>query len=216
MRKAEQDLPTSLRGIALKAVRLKEWRFDNLYGLLTVSNLEWCYYRLKKKAAAGVDKVTWKDYGKNLRENLENLVERLKRKSYRARFVERQYIPKLNGKLRPLGIPSIEDKIVQFGAARILEAIYEQEFQAFGYGYRPCIGARNAVKELTFELQFGRFGWLVEADIKGFFDNIDHDWLIEMLKLGIRDKAFPNLIEKWLKADGSVKSQKLDSKPYIT
>lgn len=144
--------------------------------------------------------VTWEEYGKNLHENLEDLERRLKCKVYHARLVRRKYIAKGDGKQRPLGIPSLEDKIVQMGAARILEAIFDQEFDSNSYGYRRGIGAIDRVKDLTFELQFGRYGWIVEADIKGFFDNLDHDWLLRMLEQRVNDQAFVGLIRKWLKA----------------
>lgn len=196
----EQSLQTSLQGISKKASRNKKARFENLYQLLTVRNLNDCFYKLRKKSASGVDKVTWFDYEENLQSNLENLVVRLKNKSYRARLVKRVYIPKLNGKLRPLGIPSLEDKIVQSCVAKILESIYEEVFLTCSYGYRPNLCALAAVKDLTQELQFGKYSWIVEADIKGFFDNIDHDWMIEMLELKIKDRALLNLIKKWLKA----------------
>ncbi|PCJ60976.1 MAG: group II intron reverse transcriptase/maturase [Planctomycetota bacterium] len=190
----------SLQGISKRAIREKSYQFDNLYSLLNVSNLEWCFHKLNKKAGVGVDGVSWQDYEKNLDSNLKDLVDRLKKKSYKARLVKRKYIPKLNGKMRPLGIPSIEDKIVQHCASQILESIYEQDFQDFSYGYRPNVGALDAVKDLFHELQQGDYHWIVEADIKGFFDNIDHDWLIKMLEERIRDKALLGLIRKWLKA----------------
>ena len=122
-------MQTSLRGIANKAAKDRKHRFGGLYGLLNKENLTWCFYCLKRKAAAGVDNVDWYEYEKNLEANIDNLVARLKRKRYRARLIRRKYIPKLEpGKMRPLGIPVIEDKMLQLGVAKILSAIYEQDF----------------------------------------------------------------------------------------
>jgi RNA-directed DNA polymerase len=191
---------TSLWGIANRAASHKRHRFRNLYGLLNEANLKWCWQYLRKDAAPGVDRVDYAEYETELDVNVHDLVERLKQKRYRAKLVRRRYIPKLNGKLRPLGIPTTEDKLVQLGVAKILEAIYEQDFLEFSYGYRPVRGPKDAVRDLTRNLQFRRYGWVVEADIKGFFDNIDHDWLMRMLEERIDDKPFLHLIRKWLKA----------------
>ena len=201
---------TSLRGIAKKATENKTHQFGNLYRLLNVESMREAFYDLKKKAAAGVDKITAEEYAQELEANLSKLEEQLKSKQYRAKLVRRVHIDKGQGKTRPLGIPAVSDKIVQRAAAKILEAIYETEFRDHSYGYRPHTGAQKAVKDLTQELNFGKYGYIVEADIRGFFDAIDHDWLIRMLELRIADKAFLRLIKKWLKAgvmdtDGMVK-----------
>jgi group II intron reverse transcriptase/maturase len=155
---------------------------------------------IKKDAAYGVDRVSAREYEENLDENIKQLVERLKRKSYRAKLVRRQYIPKGEGKFRPLGIPATEDKLLQLAVKRILEAIYEQDFLRCSYGYRPGVGALDAVDKLKIKLQFGRYNFVVEADIKSYFDNIDHQWLIKMLGQRIDDRAMMRLIKKWLKA----------------
>lgn len=193
-------MQTSLRGISKKAGRDKGHRFGNMYGLLNEEYLKWCFWQLNRGAAPGVDRVDFHEYRKNLDENIENLVRRLKKKEYRAKLVRRQYIPKINGKLRPLGIPAMDDKVLQFAVAKILEAIYEEDFLDMSYGYRPVTGPQDAVRDLTRELQFGRFFHIVEADIKGFFDNIDHDWMVRMLEERIDDRPFLRLIQKWLKA----------------
>jgi len=193
-------MQTSLRGIAKRASRHARHRFGNLYGLLSEDNLKWCFHQLRKSAAPGVDKVDYYEYRKNLDSNIHDLVERLKQKRYRAKLVRRRYIPKSPGKYRPLGIPAIEDKLLQLGVAKILSAIYEQDFLDCSYGFREGIGPLNAVQDLTLDLQYGSFGWIVDADIKGFFDNIDHEWMIRMLEERIDDRAFINLIRKWLKA----------------
>ena len=159
-----------------------------------------CWQRIRKNAAYGVDKVSAEEYGKHLTGNIRQLVDRLKRKSYRARLIRRHYIPKGNGKMRPLGIPVVEDKLLQLAVVEILQAIYEQDFLRCSYGYRPKVGALDAVDKLTIKLQFGRYGRVVEADIKGFFDNLDHDRLLAMLAERIDDQALLRLIGKWLKA----------------
>lgn len=191
---------TSLRGIAQTAAANKQHRFRNLYGMLTLNALILAWRSLNKNAASGVDKVTAKQYEENLVGNLENLLERLKKKRYKAKLVKRKYIPKEHGKFRPLGIPALEDKIVQKAAATILEAIYEQEFLDTSFGYRPDKSPRMAVDELNLQIQYRGFGYVVEADIKGFFDNMSHEIVLELLSKRIDDKAFLNLIRKWLKA----------------
>ncbi len=191
---------TSLQGIASKARRDKKHRFRNLYGMLNKRFLIESYYGLNRRSSTGVDRISTREYGEELENNIRDLVERLKRKRYHAKLVRRTYIPKAPDKLRPLGIPATEDKALQNGACRILNAIFEQDFLPFSFGYRPKIGAKEAVQDVTSSLYWGRFSYIVDADIKGFFDNIDHDWLIKMLEQRIDDRAFIGLIKKWLKA----------------
>ena len=193
-------MQTSLQGISRKAERLKKHRFQNLFRLLNEEMLAEVWRYINKKAAAGVDKETAKVFGESLKENIRTIVEKLKRKHYRAKLIRQVFIPKDNGKTRALGIPAISDKIVQMAVSWILQAIYEKDFLYFNYGYRPKTGAKNLTKELTKELQFGSYNYIVEADIKGFFDEIDHGWLIKMLEQRIDDKSFIWLIKKWLKA----------------
>ena len=196
----EKREPTSLQGIAMQASACKDHRFQNLYGMLNEALLLDCWSDLNKKSASGVDGVSAEVYEENLYANIHDLVERLKTKHYRAKLVRRCYMSKPGGKKRPLGIPALEDKLVQLGCTRILNAIYEQDFLPMSYGYRPKRSAKDAVKDLGFNLQYSRTGYVVEADIRGFFDKIDHDWLIEMLNQRIDDKAFTGLIRRWLKA----------------
>lgn len=168
--------------------------------MLTPTLLWQAWIKLNKSSAIADDGLTVEEYEQDLFGNLAALAERLKSKRYKAKLIKRHYIPKSNGKLRPLGIPALEDKIVQRAVAMILNAIYEQDFSDFSYGYRPKRSAKEAVRDLTFQLQYGATGYVVEADIKGFFDHIDHDQLLELLALRIDDKALLNLIRKWLKA----------------
>lgn len=196
----EQCEQTSLRGIATKAKACAKHRFQDLYRCLNAELLMDCWKDLNKNAASGVDKVTAEAYGENLEANILALEQRLKQKRYRAKLVRRCYIPKENGKERPLGIPALEDRLVQLACAKILSAIFESDFVDTSYGYRPNRSAKEAIEDLQFNLHFGKIGYIVEADIKGFFDNIDHDWLLRMLRERIDDAAFLKLIRKWLKA----------------
>jgi len=193
-------MQTSLQGIAQKAKTQKGYRFRNLYGALNEAFLHDCWKDIRKNAAYGVDKVSAEEYEQNLTENIQGLVERLKGKRYHAKLVRRKYIPKENGKERPLGIPAVEDKLLQVAVAEILKAIYEQDFLDCSYGYRPQRSVYESSEWMMREIQFGAYGWIVEADIKGYFDNIDHARLIGMLEERIDDEAFTRLIMKWLKA----------------
>jgi len=200
---------TSLLGIAKKAASDKAHRFRNLFGLLTVGYLLACWRLINKRAAYGVDRVDARAYQANLQENVEGLVAAVKGGWYRAKLVLRKYLPKPNGKMRPLGIPAIADKVLQMGVSKILEEIYEQDFLDCSYGYRPQVGALDAVRDLSAELRSRRYHFLVEADIRSFFDSIDHEKLIELLRRRIDDEPFLRLIRKWLKAgvlepDGAV------------
>jgi len=194
------NMPTSLRGIANRAKTDRKARFRNLYGLLNEENLRWCFYQLRRSAATGVDGVSFDEYEANLDENLAALVARLKRKSYRARLVRRKWIPKSGGKLRPLGIPALEDKLLQVAVARILESIYEGDFLDVSWGYRRERGARTTSRALAGKLATSRCGWVVEADIRGFFDRLDQTWMIRMLEERVDDAPFLRLIAKWMKA----------------
>jgi RNA-directed DNA polymerase len=191
---------TSLQAIAEKARKLKGYRFQNLYGKLNVEGLMEAWKKIKKKAAPGVDGETAAEYSKNLEENIQSTVEELKGKRYKARLIRRKYIPKEKGKLRTLGILVVKDKVVQQAATTVLGAIFEQDFLPCSYGYRPNRGAQQAVKDLTQELQFGGYNYIVEADIRGFFDNISHVQLMEMVERRVDDQAMMRLIWKWLKA----------------
>lgn len=200
VRTTETDWQTFLRAIAEKAHTEQHHRFGGLYRWLNQDVLRLCFYRLRKDAASGVDGVTFQDYEKNLETNLADVVGRLKRKAYRAKFVRRKYIPKTNGKMRPLGITALEDKLLQMAVTQILIAIHEADFLPISHGYRPGLGAHDAIQALTRELQFGGHHFVTEVDIKGFFDNIRWEWLERMLSQRIEDGAILGLIGKWLRA----------------
>lgn len=195
-----KSVSSTLLGLREKARGEPKHRFRSLYREINLPMLYECFYELRRGAATGVDGIGVADYEKNLDENLRGLLERLIAKRYRAQHVRRRYIDKGGGKLRPLGIPALEDKIVQLAASKLLQAIYEADFLDESKGYRPNRGARDASQELRERLVFERVHWVVEADIKGFFENVDHDWLERMLRQRVDDTAFIRLIRKWLKA----------------
>ena len=197
----KQSISRTLSALSHKAKKDEKYRFRSLYRLIDLQMLYHSFYALKPKAAPGVDGVTWRDYAANLDENLRSLLDRLKDKRYRAQSVKRRYIPKGNGRLRPLGIPTLEYKLVQHAASRILESIFEVDFYDSSVGYRRGKpGARECSLQLAHCLDSGTCRWVVEADIRSFFDEVDHDWLVRMLEQRIDDRAFIGLIRKWLQA----------------
>ena len=196
-----QSVSRSLLALSQKAVAVPKHRFRSLYRMIDLPMLYDCYRELRRDAAPGVDGLDVAAYGEQLDARLADLLVRLKAQSYRAQLVRRRYIPKPgSAKQRPLGIPVVEDKLVQMAASRILEAIYEADFLDSSMGYRGGRGARAATQKLQHVLFHGRIGWIVEADIEGFFDHLDHDWLVKMLEQRVNDRSFLRLIRKWLKA----------------
>jgi RNA-directed DNA polymerase len=193
-------MQTSLHGIAKKAAQYPTYRFKNLFGLLTAPFLIWCWQFLNRRSAPGVDRMSAREYEEGFFGKITRLTDRVKHGVYRARLILRCYIPKGGGKWRPLGLPVVEDKLLQTAVAKILDAIYEQDFLPCSFGYRPGIGAREAVKQLSRRLYYRPMHYVVEADIRGYFDHIDHDHLLEMLQRRIDDTPFLRLITKWLKA----------------
>jgi hypothetical protein len=167
---------TKLLRIAEKARQDPSCKFTSLFHLMNTELLRGCFEGLRKDAASGIDRVTKEEYGRNLEANLTALVERLHRMSYIPQPVRRVYIPKPGStKQRPLGIPALEDKLVQAGLVRILEAVYEADFIDDSYGFRPDRGCHDALRALSLEVEGGSIHYIVEADIKGFFDNVQHD-----------------------------------------
>ncbi len=165
-----------------------------------VNRLQEAYYGLNRKAAPGVDGQTWAAYGENLEANLRDLSDRLKRGAYHARPVERVYIPKPDGRQRPIGIPTLEDKIVQRATVEVLNAIYEGEFRGFSYGFRPGRGPHDALDAVTVGIEKRNVNWVLDADIRGFFDAIDHAWLVKFIEHRIGDQRVVRHMQKWLQA----------------
>ena len=186
--------------IAGHAQRDPKFQFTSLAHLLNEGYLRGCYKSLNKNKAVGIDKVSWEDYGRNLDENLAQLVSRLKRKKYEPIPARRVYIPKGRTEKRPLGISALENKIVERGITWILESIYEQDFLNCSYGFRPKRNCHQALKRLNDLIMFQPVNHIVEADIKGFFDNVPHEKLMEFIRIRINDTALLNLIDKFLKA----------------
>ena len=182
------------------ARRDRTFKFTSLTHLLDVEYLRDCYHTLNRNKAVGIDSVSWQEYGANLDENLAQLVSRLKRKKYKPLPARRVYIPKNDNQMRPLGISALENKIVERGITWILESIYEQDFLDCSYGFRPERNCHQALKQLNDLIMFQPVNHIVEADIKGFFDSVDHDKLMEFIRIRITDTALLNLIDKFLKA----------------
>jgi len=186
--------------ISAHAQRERTVKFTSLAHLLDVEYLRDCYLNLNRNKAVGIDNVSWQEYGINLDDNLQRLVDMLKRKSYQPKAARRVYIPKNDKETRPLGIPAIESKIVESGIARILNCIYEQDFLDCSYGFRPNRNCHQALKTVNDMVTYQPVNHIVEADIKGFFDNVDHDKLMEFIRIRINDTALLGLIGKFLKA----------------
>jgi group II intron reverse transcriptase/maturase len=175
-------------------------RFTALLHHVTLELLRDAYSWLKRDAAPGVDGVTWHDYGEALETNLRDLHGRVQRGAYRAQPSRRQYIPKPDGRRRPLGIAALEDKIVQRALVEVLNAIYEEDFLGFSYGFRPGRSQHDALDALAVGIDRARVNWILDADIAGFFDTVSHDWLIRFVEHRIGDRRVLCLIRKWLKA----------------
>jgi group II intron reverse transcriptase/maturase len=196
-----EGLPSALDRIRQVACRDKQTKFTALWHhVYNIERLREAYFALKRNAAAGVDGQTWQAYGQELEMNLKNLSDRLARGSYRAKPVKRVYIRKEDGRQRPIGIPVLEDKIVQRAAVRVLGAVYETDFLGFSYGFRPGRSAHMALDALAVGIQTKKVNWLLDADIRGFFDTLDHEWLIKFVEHRIADPRVVRHIQKWLNA----------------
>jgi group II intron reverse transcriptase/maturase len=175
-------------------------RFTALLHHVTVELLREAFHSLKKGAAPGVDGKTWVQYREDLQANLQDLHERLHRGTYRAKPSRRVYIPKADGRQRPLGVAALEDKVVQRAVAEVLNAIYEEDFLGFSYGFRPGRSPHDALDALATGIYRKKVNWVLDADIRGFFDTIDHGWLLRFLEHRIADRRVLRLIQKWLRA----------------
>ena len=194
-------LPNELDRIRHAARKNREEQFVSLWHhVYDIGRLRRSFLKLKRNSAAGIDKMTWKEYGLDLENNLENLSKRLQQGSYRAKAVKRVFIPKLDGRKRPIGIPVLEDKIVQKSMVEVLNAIYEVDFLGFSYGFRPGRSQHNALNAVVEAIEGRKVNWVLDVDISGFFDAIDHEWLIKFIEHRVRDKRVIRQIRKWLNA----------------
>jgi RNA-directed DNA polymerase len=197
----EVSMNETLKRIRQAVRREPKQRMISLYHhVYRKEHLREAYHGLKKDAAAGVDGVTWRQYGEELERNLEDLSGRLRRGAYRAPAVKRVYIPKADGRKRGLGIPALEDKIVQSVVSQILAAIWELEFKGFSYGFRSGRSAHDALDALAVGIEQRPINWVLDADIRGFFDTISHEWLEKMIEHRVGDRRITALIKKWLRA----------------
>ncbi len=193
-------VPSELERVHQVARKKRKERFSALLHHVTFARLRNAFERLSKKAAPGVDGVTWQAYGEELEANLQDLLERLHRGAYRARPSRRVYIPKADGRRRPLGIASLEDKVLQRAVVEVMNAIYEADFKGFSYGFRPGRSQHNALDAVYMGLTRKKVNWVLDADIRGFFDTVDQSWLIEFVEHRIADARIVRLIRKWLSA----------------
>lgn len=196
----DQCAPNALDRIREAARRDRKLRFTNLLHHVTIDRLRQAYLALSKKAAPGVDGVTWAQYGEDLETNLQDLHARLHRGVYRAKPSRRVYIPKADGRQRPLGIAALEDKLLQRAVGEVLQAIYEVDFLGFSYGFRPRRSQHQALDALFVGIERQKVNWVLDADIRGFFDAISHEWLGKFLEHRIADRRLLRLIAKWLSA----------------
>src|SRR2546422_1290531 len=198
---SREDAHSARERVRQAASKDKKLRFTALlHHIYNPETLRTAYSSLKKEAAPGVDGETWRHYGEAVEDNLRDVSERLKRGAYRAKPVRRVYISKEDGRQRPLGVPALEDKIVQRATVEVLNAIYETDFLGFSYGFRPRRSQHNALDALYTGLLTRKVNWVLDVDIRGFFDAIDHGWLVQFVEHRIADRRVVRLIQKWLNA----------------
>jgi RNA-directed DNA polymerase len=195
------DAPNALERVRYAARTDKTLRFTALlHHIYDIDRLRTAYLALKRDAAPGVDGETWQHYGTDLETHLQDLSARLQRGAYRAKPVRRVYISKADGRQRPLGVPTLEDKIVQRATVEVLHAIYDADFLGFSYGFRPGRSQHDALDALSVSLTTRPVNWVLDLDIQGFFDTLDHGWLVKFVEHRIADRRVVRLIQKWLNA----------------
>jgi RNA-directed DNA polymerase len=199
-RSAGQGVSRDLDRVRQVARKDRDVRFTALLHHVSVDRLREAYRAISPDAAAGVDGVTWRDYGQDLEANLSDLHARVHRGAYRARPARRVFIPKADGRLRPLGVAALEDKILQRALVEVLGAVYEQDFLGFSYGFRPGRGAHDALDALAVGIARRKVNWVLDADISDFFGSLDRSWLVKFLEHRIADRRVLRLIQKWLAA----------------
>src|SRR6202158_3827719 len=197
---SEKRVSQGLAGVRKAARENKEMKFTALLHHLTIELLRESFYSLKRKAAPGVDGVTWQEYEPGLEDRLVDLHSRVHRGAYRATPSRRVYIEKADGRQRPLGVAAMEDKIVQHAVVTILNQIYEEDFRGFSYGFRPGRSQHQALDALSYALLKKKVNYVLDADIRGFFDNLDRGWLLKFLQHRVADPRMLRLIQKWLEA----------------
>jgi group II intron reverse transcriptase/maturase len=207
-----EHVSQGLGGVREAARRDKKQRFTALLHHVTVDLLRDSYYTLKRQAAPGVDGVTWQQYGEGVEERLNDLHDRVHRGAYRAQPSRRTYIPKADGRKRPLGIAALEDKIVQQAVVTVLNQIYEEDFLGFSYGFRPGRKQHDALDALAVGLRRKKVNWILDIDVRGFFDNVSHEWLVKFVEHRIADRRILRLIQKWLKAGVSEEGEWKETK----
>jgi RNA-directed DNA polymerase len=192
---------SALERVRQAVERDRKQRFTALFHhVYSIDMLRTAYYSLKRKAAAGVDRQTWQACRENLEDNLQDLSKRLKTRAYRAKPVSRTLIPKPDGRQRPIGVVVLEDKIVQRAMVAVVNMIYEQDFLGFSYGFRPERSQHHALDALYGGIMTKKVNWVLEADIRAFFDSLRHEWLVEFIEHRIADRRIVRLIQKWLRA----------------
>src|SRR5437016_4373634 len=199
-RRAGQGVPRGLDRVREVARKDKEARFTALLHHVDVARLWKAYWAINPKAATGVDGQTWERYGQDLEVNLRDLHQRVHSGRYQARPTRRAYIPKADGRLRPLGIAALEDKIIQRAVVEVLNAIYEEDFAGFSYGFRPGRGPHDALDALAVGISERKVNWILDADVSDFFSKLDQAWLMRFIEHRIADKRILRLIRKWLAA----------------